>query len=240
LRTCFHDELKFYFCEIQSPQHDVITIFDWETEAKQQIKELLQSKNVERESDRRLSQQTEEFIEEAMNGGGREGRLYTFQPNWKRSEVYPAKDSNGESLIEEMMDILDGICREENTTCKMYQEEIARINETSGASNTNTSQLRKQLQETFTKFKHQCYKDGYKKHGTTNQDGLGGGGNLPLDAISAFKIAVGIFNSIPKQLRKEKYWILWIGTSVPFEQLSFLFYIYLTYNIFTSYRLRIW
>jgi hypothetical protein len=229
LRTCFHDTIKFYLCAVRAENYSVLTIFQWEAELKRQIKELLQTKNPNWLPESHSENMIQELAE-VTTQHPREGLLFTFKPNWDRSEVFPSCDRDGQSLLGAYFDIIDDICQPENSTCVPYQSKLQEINSNKEveaeerrslnvqghAAQNVTPEIMQDLEVLYRRHHALCYKDGYKANGTTNIEGLGGGGNLPLSSISAFKIAIGFFNAIPYEWWKgsqqqDNLSVLWIG-----------------------------
>ena len=230
LRTCFHDTIQFYLCAVKAEDYSVLTIFQWEAELKHQIKELLQTKNPnwlpESHSDNMIQE-----LAEVTTQHPREGLLFTFKPNWDRSEVFPSIGQDGSSLLNDYFRIIDDICKPNNSTCVPYQlklqeiqnsnkeveaQELHSLNVQGHAAQNVTPEIMHNLEALYNRHHAMCYKDGYKANGTTNIEGLGGGGNLPLSSTSAFKIAIGFFNAIPHEWltgsqQEDNLSVLWIG-----------------------------
>ena len=170
------------------------------------------------------SQEVAEELKELLNKYKMEDLFFEFKPNWDRSEVFPLHNENGESLLESYLQIFQNLCRRDNCDCELYHSKLKEkencndqddLDEQNVTKENVTKELRDRIQQFYKQWHRACYKDGYSAQGTTNTD-LGGGGNLPLDANSALKIAIGFFNAIPSEWWKDgvvaKYLlVLWIG-----------------------------
>lgn len=159
-----------------------------------------------------LSQEQKEEIEKMDTFGQKLGQFYKIRPDRGRNEVYPALKSNGESLFERYVDLVDGIC---NRIPKypLYHTFLDTLFKTERGKGTNTSFLQEQMRLTFLSEVGKCYGGGYDTYGTLSKT-LMGGGNLPLARESIWTLLIALFEMIPKHffdkdsgLTLNLYWI---------------------------------
>jgi len=226
LRIIRGESLNFFLCKIQAADWHILTIREWETEMFRQIDLMLTSKNIPQE----LPEMSQEFAEELERmadnyddsdpNNDENGGWFTFHPNMNRTEVRvfaTAQEDNRVSTIEEIESIIKGICRKDDPVCPLYHERLKEKEK----ENTNTSLKEKEMSLFHSKTSGgaKCiYEKGYAKRGTVNAQGIGGGGNLPLDKEGTFQLGILLFDCIPKawlqaqqpqNIRKLR--IYWIG-----------------------------
>ena len=208
--------MTFYICQIQVENADIITIKLWEKELFKQLREVLASCG--EDSDFvgvSYSQETDNIIEEVKQDQSRLGTVFTCRRNMSRSEVFPNVSSKNENLEKSFIEIIDGICTPDNPKCSAYHDKVRSLQEEQGrlkASIRNTEGYTDTLHRTYKEKSKDCYAHGYSKQGTSTAD-LMGGGNLPLDAKSAYALGIAIFDAIPKDYieKRETFWIYWVG-----------------------------
>jgi hypothetical protein len=155
----------------------------------QQIDLMLTSKNIPQELPEMSQQFAKELERMADNyddsdpNNDENGGWFTFHPNMNRTEVRvfaTAQENNRVSTIEDIESIIKGICRKDDPVCPLYHERLKEKEK----ENTNTSLKEKEMSLFHSKTSGgaKCiYEKGYAKRGTVNAQGIGGGGNLPLD-----------------------------------------------------------
>jgi hypothetical protein len=128
IRTSLCDKIDFYLFAVQADDYHLYTAEQWEAELFRQIQELidslvqsgrLDSDTCQPGSQPNLSQEIEDFLMEleTPNEEGEQhkfaGKRYTFRVNPRKSEVRVAKDTNGKSLLNEYLQILENLCKKE-------------------------------------------------------------------------------------------------------------------------------
>lgn len=237
LRIILSDRLEFFLCKVKAAHFNMLTVHQWEREMFRQIDELLAKEKISQDlpsqsqesSQEVRSQQSLERIRgnnDDDNEDEEDGGFFVFYPNMNRTEVrvYAQIDDEGTrtSLLESIKEIIINICKKNNPNFPLYHEMLA--NKESEKVSANTALNTKDMRAFFKSISKDCYMHGYSNRGTINAQGIGGGGNLPLDKEAAFKLGTVLYDCIPKawlqpgstrQLR-----IYWIGCGFGEEVLT--------------------
>jgi hypothetical protein len=229
LRMITGKSINFFLCKIQAADWNIVSKREWENEFFRQVDQVLRQNKIVQDLPEFSQDFTEEFERIAGpntdNQGGpnndENSGWFSFHPNMNRTEVRvyatQAEDGDRVSTMEEIASIMKGICGENpnfplyHTTKKEKEKE-----------NTNTSSKEKQMRsfhKNQTDGGADCiYKKGYEERGTINVQGIGGGGNLPLDKEGTLKLGIALFDCIPKAWlqtqqpqSRRRLRIYWIG-----------------------------
>lgn len=229
LRLITGKDLTFFLCKIQAADWNIVPIRQWEKEFFRQLDIVLSDKGIAQEFPE-MSQQFVDELERIAGPNDEQGvrntddnsGWFTFRPNMNRTEVrvFATVNENNErdSTIEEIASIMKGICSGDNSTFQLYHEKLKEKED----ENTNTSSKEKEMRSFHrnqTDGGTNCiYRKGYADRGTINAQGIGGGGNLPLDKAGTLNLGIALFDCIPKawlqaqqpqSMRKLR--IYWIG-----------------------------
>ena len=208
LRMITGKSINFFLCKIQAADWNIVSKREWENEFFRQVDQVLRQKEIVQDLPEFSQDFTEEFERIAgptNNQGGpnndENSGWFTFRPNMNRTEVrvYAQLDDDGNrvSTIEDIESIMKGICGV-NPDFPLYHAKRKEKEK----ENTNTSSKENEMRlfhKNQTDGGKNCiYMKGYAKRGTINVQGIGGGGNLPLDKEGTLKLGIALFDCIPK------------------------------------------
>lgn len=224
LRILMNSKLQFFLCKVKAADFNILTIHQWESEMFRQIDKLLKDNGMVQELPDTSQSVTDEMnalerihsSNDDSNDDEEDGAFFTFYPNMDRTEVRVYATHNEESnervsLLEEIKNIIKNICKKENPEFPLYHEMLAK--KESDKVSANTSSNTKNMLSYFKTISKECYKHGYSQRGTINSQGIGGGGNLPLNKDGVFKLGTVLYDCIPKtwSQHRRQLRIYWIG-----------------------------
>lgn len=201
LRLTMYDKIQFFLCKVEAEHFGILTSREWEDEMFLQIDVLLTARKIEQVllvTSQHVTDEIERLNDENDEGGG--GAFFEYYPNMNRTEVRvyaQTIEAHYETTMSEIKLIIQNICRKENPNCPLYQQRLAEKG-LEEESDVNTSSKMEAMKRYFKSISKDSYKCGYDNRGTVNAEGIGGGGNLPLDKESAFKLGIVLFDCIPK------------------------------------------